>query len=69
MKEFWQLYGFLLLSIFGFLFFVASTFGLAAASITLCVFFKTGWYAFMLTGLLFTVPFWICVCAVAKEYI
>ena len=67
MKEFWQLYGFILLIIFGFLLFIATTVGVAVAAVVLCVVFKTGWYAFMLTALLFTIPFWICLCSIIKE--
>ena len=61
MKDFFKVYGFMLLVIFGFIFFLATTFGVVAASIALCVYFKNGFWALLMISLLFTAPFWTIV--------
>lgn len=65
-KDFFKLYLFLLAIIFGFLLCLASTFGVFVITIILCVTFKTGTWLWLLTILLFTVPFWYCVVLLIK---
>ena len=66
-KDFFKLYGFLLLVIFGFLLCLATTIGVPIATIILCVIFKTGIWCLLLIALLFTLPFWVSVYAVLED--
>lgn len=60
MKEFFKLYGFCLLVVFGIILFAASTLGVIITSVVLCIVFRTGVWAWLLTICLFTIPFWYC---------
>lgn len=67
MKEFFRLYGFCLIVTLGVVLFFASTIGLVAVSVVLCVVLENGKWALLLIPLIFTIPFWVSVYNVIKD--